>query len=86
VGERIVHTADPLHFGTFGGLVTKLIRVAFGIALVAMAGSGAVIYAKRLRIVAGSGVSMGMCDYLGAWKWPSILAITAVPAIAFWSW
>ncbi|WP_439486672.1 PepSY-associated TM helix domain-containing protein [Blastomonas fulva] len=86
VGERIVHTADPLHFGTFGGLATKLIWVVFGVALVAMAGSGAVIYAKRLRIAAGSGVAMGMLDYLGDWKWPSILAITAVPGIAFWFW
>lgn len=47
ITERVVHTADPLHFGDFFGLATKLIWVVFGLALVAMAASGAVVYAKR---------------------------------------
>jgi uncharacterized iron-regulated membrane protein len=45
--ERIVHTADPLHFGDFFGLASKLVWVLFGIALVALAASGAVIYTRR---------------------------------------
>ncbi|NJS14031.1 MAG: PepSY domain-containing protein [Sphingopyxis sp.] len=86
VGERIVHTADPLHFGTFGGLATKLIWVAFGLALTAMAGSGAYIYAKRTKIALSSGVTIAFLDYLGAWKWPSVITIAGVPIISFWFW
>ncbi|WP_373487505.1 PepSY-associated TM helix domain-containing protein [Blastomonas sp.] len=86
VGERIVHTADPLHFGTFGGLVTKLIWFVFGLALVGMAGSGVYIYTKRLRLAVGNTRALGFLDYLGAWKWPSVVAIGAVPAISFVFW
>jgi uncharacterized iron-regulated membrane protein len=86
VGERIVHTADPLHFGNFGGLVTKLIWVVFGLLLTAMAGSGAYIYAKRTRIAVSSGVELGIFDYLGAWKWPSVAAVTVVPLVSFLFW
>lgn len=46
-GERIVHTADPLHFGNFGGLATKLIWAVFGLLLTGMAASGAVIFTRR---------------------------------------
>jgi uncharacterized iron-regulated membrane protein len=83
VGERIVHTADPLHFGTFGGLLTKLIWVVFGLALTAMAGSGAYIYAKRTKLAVTSGIKLGFFDYLGRWKWPSVLAVTVVPIVSF---
>lgn len=47
LGERIVHTADPLHFGNFGGLATKLIWVVFGLALTGMAATGALIFTRR---------------------------------------
>lgn len=47
VGERLVHTADPLHFGNFGGLATKLIWVLFGLVLTGMAASGALIFVRR---------------------------------------
>jgi hypothetical protein len=30
VGERIVHTVDQLHFGTFCGFATRLIGALFG--------------------------------------------------------
>lgn len=45
--ERWVHTADPLHFGNFGGLGVKLLWAAFGLLLCVLAFSGAVIHAKR---------------------------------------
>ncbi len=86
IGERIVHTADPLHFGTFGGLITKLIWVVFGLCLTVMAGSGAYIFAKRTRIAITSSVGLGALDYLGVWKWPSLAAITLVPTVSFIFW
>jgi len=49
LAERIVHTADPLHFGDFLGLPSKIVWAAFGLALVALAVSGAVIYTRRTR-------------------------------------
>lgn len=82
-GERLVHTADPLHFGNFAGLAGKLLWFIFGIMLTAIAISGAIIHGKRL--------SGGATDSLGAaWKsslgWallPSLLLIAAVPAWYF---
>jgi uncharacterized iron-regulated membrane protein len=46
-GERWVHTADPLHFGNFGGLATKLIWVLFGLLLTGLCATGVVIFTKR---------------------------------------
>jgi uncharacterized iron-regulated membrane protein len=45
--ERWVHTADPLHFGDFGGLLGKLIWVLFGLIMCGLAASGVLIYTKR---------------------------------------
>lgn len=45
--ERWVHTADPLHFGNFGGLVTKLIWTVFGLALTGLCGTGVIVFVKR---------------------------------------
>jgi uncharacterized iron-regulated membrane protein len=86
VGERIVHTADPLHFGTFGGLATRLIWALFGLVLTGLAASGAVIYIKRTKAALGWRASLSMLDYLGAWKWPSVALVTLVPGIAFMFW
>ncbi|HWO43521.1 MAG TPA: PepSY-associated TM helix domain-containing protein [Candidatus Eisenbacteria bacterium] len=48
--ERWVHTADPLHFGDFGGLWSKLTWVFFGLLLCGLAASGAAVYVKRTTI------------------------------------
>lgn len=45
---RLHEAADPLHFGTFGGLTTKLVWFIFGIAMSFLSISGLIIYAKRL--------------------------------------
>lgn len=84
-GERIVHTVDPLHFGTFGGLATRLIWALFGLVLTGLAATGAYIYAKRTK-AAADGEWLAILNYLGAFKWPSLALVTLVPAIAFLFW
>lgn len=44
-------TADPLHFGFFGGLPTKLIWFVFGVAMTGLSASGVWLTYKRLRTV-----------------------------------
>jgi uncharacterized iron-regulated membrane protein len=46
--QRISEMADPLHFGTFGGLPTKLVWFVFGAALSALSVTGVVIYGSRV--------------------------------------
>lgn len=45
---RIAEAADPLHFGTFGGYLTKTTWFVFGAALSGLAITGVVIYALRI--------------------------------------
>lgn len=87
-GERFVHTADPLHFGNFAGLASKFVWVVFGLILTGMALSGAIIHARRtarfVRVRTNPRV-LSSLDLLGPLKWPSIAAITVVPAVSFLS-
>ena len=45
--ERWVHTADPLHFGDFGGIWSKIVWVVFGLVLCLLAWSGVSIHVQR---------------------------------------
>ena len=47
-------TADPIHFGFFGGLPTKLIWFIFGIAMTGLSATGVWLTYKRLRNVSVS--------------------------------
>ena len=46
---RIAEAADPLHFGYFGGIISKIIWFVFGLMMTAMSITGVVINAARLR-------------------------------------
>ncbi|MEM9287658.1 MAG: PepSY-associated TM helix domain-containing protein [Pseudomonadota bacterium] len=47
--QRVSEAADPLHFGTFGGIWTKLLYFVFGAILSALSLSGVYIYSARIR-------------------------------------
>lgn len=72
VHQRISEMADPLHFGTFAGFLTKIIWFLFGALLTAMAVTGTMIYAMRLarssRSESGLRLAwqgMGVWGYIG---------------------
>lgn len=51
VHHRISEMADPLHFGTFGGLFTQVIWFVFGLLLTALSVTGAYLYGLRVADV-----------------------------------
>ncbi|WP_292020490.1 MULTISPECIES: PepSY-associated TM helix domain-containing protein [unclassified Brevundimonas] len=46
--QRISEAADPLHFGTFGGLSTRLIWFLFGLLVTGLSVTGVMIYSLRM--------------------------------------
>lgn len=85
--QRISEAADPLHFGTWGGLATRIAWFLCGAALTGLAVTGVLIYALRLRQEAAarqsSGVLVAMWRGMGGMAWPSlvllILAFALIP-------
>ena len=84
--QRISEAADPLHFGTFGGLPTKIIWFAFGLALTGLCVSGVAIYGLRIargrdgRTPAKAAALAGWRG-MGAWRWVSIAAVATALAL-----
>ncbi len=67
VHQRISEMADPLHFGTVGGFVTKIVWFLAGILLTGMSVTGVMIYSLRLRAAAATGAESGN-GWLRAWR------------------
>jgi uncharacterized iron-regulated membrane protein len=84
--ERWVHTADPLHFGNFAGLGTKLLWVVFGLALTGLAATGALIHGKRLARPVQSSAMQSWRTSLGFALLPSMILIFVVPAWFYSGW
>lgn len=88
--QRISEMADPLHFGTWGGLPTKIAWFAFGLMLTGLSVSGVAIYSLRLlraerrpqtwrAALARAWIGMGL------WRWPALglvgLAFVMLPKV-----
>ena len=91
VHQRISEMADPLHFGTFGGLATKAIWFVFGVGLSALAVSGVMIYGHRLlrrerRAPATAPALQHGWRGMGPWRWPATaLVVASFVLLALWA-
>jgi len=48
IHQRISEAADPLHFGTFGGLTTRILWFIFGLGMSALSLTGVYLYGLRV--------------------------------------
>lgn len=69
--QRLAEMADPLHFGTFGGLASKLIYFIFGMLLSAIALSGVYIYSARISKSTQRHAKYPTLKAMGVFKWPA---------------
>lgn len=83
VHQRISEMADPLHFGTFGGLTTKVIWFLFGLAMTAMAVTGTMIYGLRLAKAgkATEGATRLAWRGMGVWAYIGVALILLALAL-----
>jgi uncharacterized iron-regulated membrane protein len=86
VHQRISEMADPLHFGTFGGIWTKLVWFVFGLMLTALSVSGVAIYATRLarserRAPRWRAALVDSWRGMGHWRWLSVVALVTALAL-----
>lgn len=75
--QRISEAADPLHFGTWGGLPAKLVWFVFGLLLTGLSVTGVMIYSLRLHgaYSEGRGPWARAFRGMGVWAYPAIALI-----------
>lgn len=76
--QRISEMADPLHFGTWGGFVTKVVWFVFGVFLTGLSVTGVMIYSLRLKAAAGEAPRSGLAKAwagMGVWAYPAVALI-----------
>ncbi len=81
VGQQILGALQPVHYGWFGSLGTKLIYGALGLALVVVTQSGVAIWLARRR---GKGRPSPIAELLWAtvtWSQPFALAVVAIESL-----
>lgn len=86
VHQRISEMADPLHFGTWGGLPSKIAWFVFGALLTGLSVSGVAIYSLRLlraeRAPRNTGAVMVKAWIgMGAWRWIALGLLVACFAL-----
>jgi uncharacterized iron-regulated membrane protein len=81
--QRVVETADPLHFGNFGGLPVKLFYLAFGLALTGLIVSGGWLALRRgVRLWHSAGPANAAGWRIGRWRWANIALLGTAAALA----
>ena len=91
VHQRISEAADPLHFGNFGGLPTKILWFFFGVLLSGLSATGIYLYGIRTATDAplkkkeprqrrkdDTPASMRWQQAwrdIGAWRWPGLILL-----------
>lgn len=77
IHQRISEMADPLHFGTWGGLPSKIAWCVFGVLLTGLSVSGVAIFGLRLLRAERQPASFGNVlarawTGMGWWRWPAL--------------
>lgn len=81
VHVRISEAADPLHFGVFAGIYSKVIYFVFGVILTALAITGTYLYGlhytriKRDELVSEKRIWYATWMGMKRWKWLGLLLI-----------
>jgi uncharacterized iron-regulated membrane protein len=98
---RLAHTADQLHFGSIGGLPTRVLWFVCGLSLAVMIASGTLVHLKRsIRLTReyvqggpqvkwGDGAQRALSwrlPWLGRWRWISALVLLAALVGACLQW
>jgi uncharacterized iron-regulated membrane protein len=76
---RLFLASNPLHFGTFGGLFTKLLWFALGTVVTGISLTGSIIYACRVGREVGLDGPKSMVRWrqgLGVWAYPTFGLVT----------
>ena len=85
--RRWVDTADPLHFGDFAGLWSKVPYLLFGTGMSMLAATGVWLRWKRIRVMLtrdAAKVARGQRARMGRWKWATAIALFG--SVGFGSW
>lgn len=77
VGERLQDTADPLHFGDFGGITSKIIWSLFGMALPAMILTGAYLSIRQARRDEAPQPQWWRIRQWNLWSWAALAIVAA---------
>ncbi|MBS3743954.1 MAG: PepSY domain-containing protein [Wenzhouxiangellaceae bacterium] len=85
--RRWVDTADPLHFGNFAGLWSKIPYLLFGTAMTLLAATGIWLRWKRIRRMFHRGpakAAQARRARMGGWKWASITVLILTVVFGTW--
>lgn len=80
IHQRISQMADPLHFGDFGGVWTKIIWFLFGVLLTFLSVSGVAIYSLRLLKTeraepTARKLTRAIMRGIGIYAWPTLALV-----------